>query len=71
MTTRYLLGFITETNLKKQGLLPLTFADPSDYDKIQPTDRISLKGLQNLTPGIVSHFNIFGKTLFHENDLLL
>lgn len=42
---------IHETNLKKQGLLPLTFANPSDYDKIQPTDKISLKGLKNLAPG--------------------
>ncbi|KAJ8945734.1 hypothetical protein NQ314_009097 [Rhamnusium bicolor] len=42
---------IHETNLKKQGLLPLTFANPSDYDKIQPTDKISLKGLDNLSPG--------------------
>lgn len=42
---------IHETNLKKQGLLPLTFANPSDYDKIQPTDKISLKGLSNLAPG--------------------
>lgn len=42
---------IHETNLKKQGMIPLTFADPKDYDKIQPTDKISLKGLQNLTPG--------------------
>lgn len=42
---------IHETNLKKQGLLPLTFANPSDYDKIQPSDRVSLKGLKNLTPG--------------------
>lgn len=42
---------IHETNLKKQGLLPLTFANPSDYDKIQPTDKISLLGLKNLTPG--------------------
>ncbi|CAG9773987.1 unnamed protein product [Ceutorhynchus assimilis] len=42
---------IHETNLKKQGLLPLTFANASDYDKIQPTDKISLKGLKNLTPG--------------------
>ncbi|KAL1494111.1 hypothetical protein ABEB36_009761 [Hypothenemus hampei] len=42
---------IHETNLKKQGLLPLTFADPSDYDKIQPTDRISLKNLESLAPG--------------------
>jgi len=33
---------IHETNLKKQGLLPLTFADPSDYDRIASDDRISL-----------------------------
>lgn len=44
----------TETNLKKQGLLPLTFSDPSDYDKIQPSDRISLVGLKDLAPGKVS-----------------
>ncbi|CAK9802116.1 Aconitate hydratase, mitochondrial [Anthophora plagiata] len=42
---------IHETNLKKQGLLPLTFANPSDYDKIQPTDKISLLGLKDLAPG--------------------
>lgn len=42
---------IHETNLKKQGLLPLTFQNPSDYDKIQPTDRISLLNLKNLAPG--------------------
>lgn len=42
---------IHETNLKKQGLLPLTFANPSDYDKIQPDDRISLLDLKNLAPG--------------------
>nr|AYV89243.1 putative aconitate mitochondrial [Tetranychus evansi] len=42
---------IHETNLKKQGLLPLTFANPSDYDKIQPDDRISLIDLKNLAPG--------------------
>lgn len=42
---------IHETNLKKQGVLPLTFANASDYDKIQPTDKISLLGLKNLTPG--------------------
>lgn len=42
---------IHETNLKKQGMLPLTFANPADYDKIQPDDRISLLGLQNLSPG--------------------
>ncbi|XP_043251465.1 aconitate hydratase, mitochondrial-like isoform X1 [Colletes gigas] len=42
---------IHETNLKKQGLLPLTFANPSDYDKVQPTDKISLLGLKDLAPG--------------------
>lgn len=42
---------IHETNLKKQGLLPLTFADQDNYDRIQPADRISLIGLQNLAPG--------------------
>ncbi|KAK3696221.1 hypothetical protein RRG08_027664 [Elysia crispata] len=41
---------IHETNLKKQGLLPLTFSNPSDYDKVQPSDRVSLVGLQNLSP---------------------
>lgn len=40
---------IHETNLKKQGILPLTFSNPSDYDLIQPTDRISVCDLkQNL-----------------------
>jgi len=37
--------------LKKQGLLPLTFANASDYDKIHPTSKISLLGLANLAPG--------------------
>lgn len=45
---------IHETNLKKQGLLPLTFANPSDYDKIQPTDKISLLDLKSLSPGKVN-----------------
>jgi aconitate hydratase len=31
-----------ETNLKKQGLLPLTFADPADYDKINPDDKVDV-----------------------------
>ncbi|KAK5126385.1 hypothetical protein LTR85_010621 [Meristemomyces frigidus] len=33
---------IHETNLKKQGMLPLTFVNPEDYDKIQPEDKIDL-----------------------------
>lgn len=45
---------IHETNLKKQGMLPLTFSDPSDYDKIKPNDKISLLGLEKFTPGKVS-----------------
>nr|CAD7446479.1 unnamed protein product [Timema bartmani] len=42
---------IHETNLKKQGMLPLTFNNAADYDKIQPSDRISLLGLKDLAPG--------------------
>jgi aconitate hydratase len=42
---------IHETNLKKQGILPLTFADPKDYDKIEQQDRLSVIGLQDLAPG--------------------
>jgi aconitate hydratase len=42
---------IHETNLKKQGVLPLTFANAADYEKVQQTDKISLVGLKNLAPG--------------------
>jgi aconitate hydratase len=41
---------IHETNLKKQGVLPLTFADPSTYDKIGEKDTISVTGLSDLAP---------------------
>lgn len=41
---------IHETNLKKQGMLPLTFADPNDYDKIQEDDTFSLVGLNEFAP---------------------
>jgi aconitate hydratase len=41
---------IHETNAKKQGLLPLTFADPSTYDQIGEDDRISVLGLASLAP---------------------
>lgn len=51
---------IHETNLKKQGLLALTFSNPSDYDKIQESDRLSLVELDKLQQGkpvkcILSH----------------
>jgi len=42
---------IHESNLKKQGVLPLTFADPGGYDKVQAGDRISVVGLAGLAPG--------------------
>ena len=60
MTPRYLgcvaviaksFARIHETNLKKQGVLALTFENPSDYEKIRETDRISLVGLSGLEPG--------------------
>ena len=41
---------IHESNLKKQGLLPLTFEAPADYDRIQEDDRLSLMGLADLAP---------------------
>jgi aconitate hydratase len=42
---------IHETNLKKQGVLPLTFADPADYERLRRDDRVTLKGLDKLAPG--------------------
>jgi aconitate hydratase len=42
---------IHETNLKKQGILPLTFADPADYEKVREDDKVSLVGLRDLVPG--------------------
>jgi aconitate hydratase len=42
---------IHQTNLKKQGVLPLTFLDPADYDKIRRDDRLSFRGLDQLAPG--------------------
>jgi aconitate hydratase len=42
---------IHESNLKKQGLLALTFQSPADYDRIREDDRISLLGLAAMAPG--------------------
>ncbi|MGH8886744.1 MAG: aconitate hydratase [Egibacteraceae bacterium] len=41
---------IHETNLKKQGMLPLTFADPADYQKVSASDRVDVLGLADLAP---------------------
>jgi aconitate hydratase len=42
---------IHETNLKKQGMLPLTFSDAADYDKVRDGDRVDIVGLAGLAPG--------------------
>jgi aconitate hydratase A / 2-methylisocitrate dehydratase len=41
---------IHETNLKKQGVLPLTFQNPADYDRFEQNDRVSIVGLYTLEP---------------------
>ena len=45
------LARIHESNLKKQGVLALTFVNPSDYDRIQEKDRISVLNLASIAPG--------------------
>src|SRR5918995_958378 len=76
MTPRYLgcaaaisrsFARIHETNLKKQGVLTLTFKDPLDYDKIMEDDRISITGLNNIKPGkpvkcVLHHHNSNNRT---------
>ena len=59
---------IHESNLKKQGLLGLTFSDPAEYDRIREDDRISLVGLKDLAPGkpvrcVVRHSDGTSETL--------
>ena len=59
---------IHESNLKKQGLLALTFSDPAHYDHIREDDRLSLVGLSDLAPGkpvtcIVQHADGTSETL--------
>ncbi len=60
MEPRFRLGLVAiarsfarihETNLKKQGMVPLTFADPADYDRIGEDDRLTIIGLDDLAPG--------------------
>jgi aconitate hydratase len=43
---------IHETNLKKQGMLALTFANKEDYDKVQEDDSIDIVGLKDFAPGV-------------------
>jgi len=42
---------IHETNLKKQGMLPLTFNNKADYDLVRPDDKVSIVGLETFAPG--------------------
>ncbi|MCL4107200.1 UNVERIFIED_CONTAM: hypothetical protein GTU68_033015 [Idotea baltica] len=42
---------IHETNLKKQGMLALTFIEPADYDKVRQDDKVSIKDFADFTPG--------------------
>lgn len=53
---------IHETNLKKQGMLALTFADKSDYDKIREDDSIDILGLTTFAPGVPLTM------VFHHSD---
>ena len=56
---------IHETNLKKQGMLALTFVNTSDYDRIQETDRLSILGLPDFAPG-----KPLSVAIHHENGLV-
>lgn len=53
---------IHETNLKKQGMLALTFVNPADYDRIREDDKISVRGLKTFAPG-----SIMEVTLSHSD----
>jgi aconitate hydratase len=46
---------IHETNLKKQGMLAITFTDAADYDKVRETDRIDVLGLSVFSPEQTLH----------------
>jgi aconitate hydratase len=52
---------IHESNLKKQGMLPMTFANAADYDRVNPDDRISILGLKHLTAGQPLTMTVEGK----------
>ena len=65
---------IHETNLKKQGMLPLRFVNNSDYDKFNEDDRLSIIGLKNLEPGkkikgILKHSDGSEEELIFEHTL--
>ena len=49
---------IHETNLKKQGMLALTFVNPADYDKIRQDDYVSILGFESMEPGKNLHIQL-------------
>jgi aconitate hydratase len=53
---------IHETNLKKQGMLAITFDNKADYDKIQEDDVIDIVGLKTFAPGVAL------TVVLHHND---
>ena len=53
---------IHESNLKKQGVLPLCFEDPEDYEKVRETDRANILDLGDLAPGSTV------RVVFHHED---
>ena len=64
---------IHESNLKKQGLLALTFRDAADYERVREDDRVSLTGLAQLAPGKpvecrLSHADGTAETLLLEHS---
>ena len=64
---------IHESNLKKQGILTLTFADRDDYNKIRETDKIDITGLKEFAPGkpvtvILHHENGTWETIFANHS---
>ena len=62
---------IHETNLKKQGMLGLTFADAADYEKIRQDDLINIEGFDTMTPGtpltLVLHHSDGSRDSFNVN----
>lgn len=61
---------IHETNLKKQGMLPLTFANPADYDKIKEDDIFDLIGLDTFEPGRQLKLVVYHKDSSMEDVML-
>ena len=70
---------IHETNLKKQGILALSFSNKDDYEKIKELDTFDINGLQNFSPKenlqlIINHFDgtkdkISLKHTFNQNQI--